>query len=116
MGNHEYCENCVENNFHYGRPCDPKKVATINKLKAAKKSEEDKRVAIQIEVVYKIKAKNPSDRFSKANDMAYDLYRRADDLIKAAARVLGEQQTKCKHIWQGGFMYSSCVKCGITDL
>ena len=27
MGNHEYCEDCGENTFHHGSPCDPVKVA-----------------------------------------------------------------------------------------
>jgi hypothetical protein len=27
MGNHEYCGNCGESDFHYGRPCDPARVA-----------------------------------------------------------------------------------------
>jgi hypothetical protein len=27
MGNHEYCEDCGENNFHNERPCNPEKVA-----------------------------------------------------------------------------------------
>jgi hypothetical protein len=29
MGNHEFCELCEESNFHYGRPCDPVKVAQV---------------------------------------------------------------------------------------
>ena len=27
MGNHEYCELCGENNFHYNEPCSPEKRA-----------------------------------------------------------------------------------------
>lgn len=29
MGNHEFCEKCYENDFHWGRPCDPVKVAEV---------------------------------------------------------------------------------------
>lgn len=31
MGNHEYCEICGENDFHRHRPCDPEKVAKMQK-------------------------------------------------------------------------------------
>jgi hypothetical protein len=27
MGNHEYCVDCGESDFHHHRPCNPKKVA-----------------------------------------------------------------------------------------
>lgn len=41
MGNHEYCVDCGENDFHYGRPCNPEKVAVVQaeKQKRQKKSE-----------------------------------------------------------------------------
>jgi hypothetical protein len=26
LGNHEYCCDCEESDFHHGRPCDPAKV------------------------------------------------------------------------------------------
>ena len=29
MGNHEFCEECHENDFHHGRPCDPVRVAVV---------------------------------------------------------------------------------------
>lgn len=29
MGNHEFCTECHENDFHYGRPCDPEKRAKV---------------------------------------------------------------------------------------
>lgn len=35
MGNHEYCIDCGENDFHLHRPCDPAKVA-------ARKAEENR--------------------------------------------------------------------------
>jgi len=25
MGNHEFCTECGASDFHYGRPCDPKR-------------------------------------------------------------------------------------------
>lgn len=28
MGNHEFCTECGESDFHHGRPCDPVKKAT----------------------------------------------------------------------------------------
>lgn len=34
MGNHEYCEDCGESNFHLNRPCDPAKVAARKKQSA----------------------------------------------------------------------------------
>lgn len=27
MGNHEYCDECGEDDFHYGLPCNPEKKA-----------------------------------------------------------------------------------------
>lgn len=38
MGNHEFCVDCHENDFHIGRPCDPEKVA---KVQAEKRERED---------------------------------------------------------------------------
>jgi hypothetical protein len=35
MGNHEYCIDCGESDFHHGRPCDPVKVARIKAEKEA---------------------------------------------------------------------------------
>jgi hypothetical protein len=29
MGNHEWCEECQSSSFHYGKPCDPVKVARV---------------------------------------------------------------------------------------
>jgi hypothetical protein len=29
MGNHEFCTECHESDFHYGRPCDPAKRAKV---------------------------------------------------------------------------------------
>lgn len=34
MGNHEYCPECEQNDFHHGRPCDPKDLAEIAQRKA----------------------------------------------------------------------------------
>lgn len=31
MGNHEYCTECGENDYHSGEPCDPKKKAVHQK-------------------------------------------------------------------------------------
>ena len=39
MGNHEFCEDCGESDFHLHRPCDPKKVAA-RKAEAKKQGEE----------------------------------------------------------------------------
>jgi hypothetical protein len=36
MGNHEYCELCGENNFHYDEPCDPDKKAKHQAAKDAR--------------------------------------------------------------------------------
>jgi hypothetical protein len=38
MGNHEYCIHCGESDFHYHRPCNPKKVAKLKELEAAANS------------------------------------------------------------------------------
>lgn len=35
MGNHEYCVDCGESNFHYNRPCDPYKLAAMQAERAA---------------------------------------------------------------------------------
>ena len=34
MGNHEYCEECGESDFHLGRKCYPKKVAKVKAREA----------------------------------------------------------------------------------
>ena len=33
MGNHEYCPDCGESDFHYERPCNPIKKALMNRKK-----------------------------------------------------------------------------------
>lgn len=44
MGNHEWCPNCEESDFHYGSDCDPNKVAT--RIAREKKQEAKKRMAV----------------------------------------------------------------------
>ena len=36
MGNHEYCVDCGESDFHYGRDCDPKKKAAMAATEASR--------------------------------------------------------------------------------
>ena len=31
MGNHEYCAECGENDFHFGEPCDPEAKAKFQR-------------------------------------------------------------------------------------
>lgn len=31
MGNHEFCVDCEESDFHLGRPCDPVKFAAVRR-------------------------------------------------------------------------------------
>jgi hypothetical protein len=33
MGNHEFCPQCEQSDFHFGRPCDPKDLAEVAKRK-----------------------------------------------------------------------------------
>lgn len=49
MGNHEYCVDCGESDFHYHRPCDPVKVAA--RLKA--KAEAEARTKLEVERMQK---------------------------------------------------------------
>lgn len=42
MGNHEYCEDCGESDFHHHRPCDP--------VKLAKKKQEKENQLIEKEI------------------------------------------------------------------
>jgi hypothetical protein len=53
MGNHEFCAQCEENDFHYGEPCDPKRVAAVQK----KEQEEKARLGRQIQEATKLMAK-----------------------------------------------------------
>lgn len=41
MGNHEYCDECGESDFHYGRPCDPAKKAAHQAEQAANQKRAD---------------------------------------------------------------------------
>lgn len=50
MGNHEYCSSCGESDFHYGYPCDPKKLARQQKERAAQKERQEKLI-IQAEIL-----------------------------------------------------------------
>jgi len=51
MGNHEFCEECSESNFHYGRPCDPDR-----KAKYQARLQRDRQAdAAAIEVVKRLK-------------------------------------------------------------
>lgn len=40
MGNHEYCGECGESDFHWGRSCDPKKLAKKQQERAKQKAYE----------------------------------------------------------------------------
>ena len=40
MGNHEWCTDCHEKNFHYGRPCDPAKRKVVQDAKAREAKEQ----------------------------------------------------------------------------
>jgi len=40
MGNHEYCMECGESDFHRGRPCDPKKLVKKDRERAEQKAYE----------------------------------------------------------------------------
>jgi len=50
MGNHEYCVDCGESDFHYGRPCDPDKLAAekernrLNEERSQRLDEKAKRI------------------------------------------------------------------------
>ncbi len=46
MGNHEYCEDCGENDFHLGRPCNPEKVKAKEAEAKKLKQEKEKRYAV----------------------------------------------------------------------
>lgn len=43
MGNHEYCTDCGASDFHFGRPCNPERLA---KETARKKEIEDRTVRL----------------------------------------------------------------------
>jgi hypothetical protein len=42
MGNHEFCEDCHENNFHRGRECDPVKKAKVDAEKQVHAAEKER--------------------------------------------------------------------------
>lgn len=64
MGNHEYCEDCGENDFHNHRPCDPAKVAA---RKAAEKQVIERKVRGHIKLE-KLKKKLATEEFSSSFD------------------------------------------------
>lgn len=33
MGNHEFCSKCHDDDFHYGRPCNPELLAKVQQEK-----------------------------------------------------------------------------------
>jgi hypothetical protein len=39
MGNHEYCEDCGANSFHFGSPCDPEGVLKVKERKREEEKE-----------------------------------------------------------------------------
>lgn len=45
MGNHEWCPNCEEDDYHSGQPCDPKKV--MARIDREKKARDEKEGCIQ---------------------------------------------------------------------
>lgn len=53
MGNHEYCTECGEDDFHYGYPCDPIKKAAQQGRKRKIELERNKRIR-------KLKADTPT--------------------------------------------------------
>ncbi len=49
MGNHEFCTDCHESNFHYGRPCDPVKKASVEwetQVRADRQKKQRARLAV----------------------------------------------------------------------
>ena len=64
MGNHEYCSNCGESDFHRGQPCDPAKVAArqeTGRLAQAKHEEQvsrAKRLLHDAQIPYRVEQRD----------------------------------------------------------
>lgn len=79
MGNHEYCVNCGESDFHYGRKCNPKLVA--QRIAKEKQEFEDHEARVDF-VVEKLKHAGIPFTIrrheSLAQESIYQYYRKID--------------------------------------
>ena len=66
MGNHEFCPDCHENDFHLHRPCDPVKVARINAEKAEAERIRQEGVSLMEVALHKAGIKYKLDEYGNA--------------------------------------------------
>lgn len=73
MGNHEFCEDCHENDFHLGRPCNPIKLAAIQEQE--RKNAQDHAVLISKAVTYlnKLRETLPEAEFDNYKNIVIPL-------------------------------------------
>lgn len=66
MGNHEYCVECGENDYHYGQPCDPKKVAKMKREQADREHKQKAREKWESDCIKAMKGISDPIRFVTA--------------------------------------------------
>ena len=55
MGNHEFCTECGESNFHHHRPCDPERKMRYEEEKRKIKNRKERADQAVIKIVKKLK-------------------------------------------------------------
>ncbi|MES2213684.1 MAG: hypothetical protein V4473_02490 [Patescibacteria group bacterium] len=74
MGNHEYCEECGESNFHYNRPCDPERKAKYQREIEQKKEREVRGKQAAVSALKKLKKLGYEGEIDQHGDIRISKY------------------------------------------
>ena len=72
MGNHEYCVDCGESDFHWGKPCNPEKVAARQAIERRDAERKKLGVGKMIDILDKLKVQYQVDENGHATFYWWD--------------------------------------------
>ena len=86
MGNHEFCTECGESDFHFGRSCNEKKRKEYQARKKAEKDDFKSRHERTLELLRELRStlKNEKDK----------------ELINSALRNLKDRHQEINRLWE----------------